>query len=272
MNHKKYLFFLFLSLLITSCNNSAGPDPIRNSYYPIASNLEWEYNTKNEIEYYDTLGNIKNSEVLTVGNTIVQIEALNDTLKNFNDLIRFVSFEVGQNNNKAITWYENKDDGLYGIAYKNAGASQPVIPKIINGRKYLKMDDLKQIGLFLNFNLGLTKTADDSLRYWSPARKVLAYPIKVGNTWNELKNPFYRNRVVKAEETINVNGTNYNVYKIGTIWTKFNIVFNDYISTKYGLVLRELLADSVAITNVGSPDGIGFAKIKTHSKLVRRNF
>ena len=272
MIYKKFIIVLLFTFLFISCNNSTNPDQIKNNYYPLTSNLEWEYNTINEIGYYDTLGNIKNTEIFENGNTIVSIETVGESINNFKDLIKFVSYEVGQSNLKAITWYQNTEDGLYCIAYINAGAAQPVIPKIINGRRYLRIDDLKQINVHLNFNLALNKIADDSLQFWTPPRKVLAYPLTIGNSWIELQIPFKRDRIIEAELNINIDGVNYDVYKIASIWPTFGLIFNDYISTKQGLVLREILADSVIITTAESPDGIGFAKMNTTSKLVRSNF
>lgn len=271
MIYKKFFIALIFSSFFYSCNDNNGTDPIDNNSYPLAANLEWEYNTTFEVEYYDTLGNIKNSEVLFNGNTIVRIESLTDTLPNFNDLIRFVSFEVGKNN-KGINWYENKNDGLYVIAYKNTGATHFVIPKIINGKKYLTLDDFKKINMLLNFDLKLNKVADDSLRFMSPPRKVLGYPLKVGNSWTELQYPFNRERIIESEEIKNIDGTDYQVYKVAANWKEFNLVFNDYISTKYGLIYREVVSDSILITTTESPDGIGYANTKTISKLVRKNF
>ncbi len=270
MNYKKYVMFLSLSFLFISCDNNT-IDPVPISYYPIASNLEWEYSTTFKTEYYDTLGNIKNFIIDTVGNSIVRIESLNDTVNDFTNLVRFISYQSTPYNSIGTTWYENKNDGLYAIAYKNAGASQPVIPKVISGKNYLGVEELKQIGMFLDFNVPLYKTAGDSIQYWTPARKVLAFPIKVGVTWNELQNPFYRDRIVDTLESKNIGGFNYTVYKIGAVWRDYNIVFNDYISTKYGLVFREIVADSAVSTTPSGTFG-GFVKITTNSKLVRRNF
>jgi len=271
MNFKTYLAFAFLSILLISCDKgTTNPDPI--SYYPIALNNEWEYSTIIGTEYYDTLGNIKNIVTDTVGNTLVRIESVSDTLTDFNKLIRFVAYQSGTFSGKSTTWYENKNDGLYAIAYKNAGATQMVIPKVISGKRYLSLDNLKQVGLFLDFNLRLNKAADDTVLYWHPARKALAYPLKVGSTWNELENPFYRDRIVESKENININWNNYSVYKIGSTWRDFNnVVFNDYVSTKYGLIYREFIADSTIGISQGGNE-IGFVKFTSYSKLIRKNF
>jgi len=272
MIYKKFLIVLFFSLFFISCNNSTGPEPISNNFYPIALNQEWEYSTTDTIEYYDTLVNIKNTEVHNLGNTIVRIEALYDTsIEPSKDLIRFVSFEVGQSNLKAINWYENKNDGLYVVAYKPAPSSQPKIQKLNSGGIYMNIDVLKRLNLFLDFNL-YTKTINNYTRVWVQPSKVLAYPIKVGNYWNDNNVPFYKNRFVETKENININGNIYAVYKIASIGYNIDFRLNDFISPKYGLVMREVLADSVVILAPNSDNILGFAKMKRISKLVRKSF
>jgi len=271
MIYKKFLIVLLFTFFFISCNSTTDPERIENNAYPLAENLEWEYNTIFYVEYYDTLGNIKNSVVLFDGNTIVRIESTKDTFSNFYDLIRIVSLDV-KDYNKGINWYENKDDGLYVIAYKNAGATQFVIPKIINGKKYLTLDELKKINISLDLDLNLRKTSDDSLRFMTPPRKVLGYPLEIGNSWTELQYPFNRERIIESKEIKNIDGTDYQIFKIVANWKEFNLIFNDYISTKYGLVYREIISDSILITTTESPDGIGYANTKTISKLVRKNF
>lgn len=277
MYPKKILIVLFFSFFIISCNNSTEPEPtingpINNNFYPVALNQEWEYSTTDTIEYYDTLGNIKNTEVFNLGNTIVRIEALKDTLGNsLKNLIRFESFDVGQSNKKTITWFKNKNDGLYVVAFKHVPTSQTTIRKINRGGKYMNMDVLKRINLFLDFNL-YNKTPSNIILIWGQPIKVLDYPLKVGNYWYDYNVPFYKNRSVETKEDININGNIYTVYKIGAIGYDIDFELNDYISIKYGLVMREVLADSVVLLAPNSDDILGFAKMKRISKLVRRNF
>ncbi len=271
MNYKMYLLLLCLPFILVACADGAA-EPTTKSYYPIESNLEWEYTTFFKTEYYDTLGNIENVTIDSLSNTIARIESLNDTLSVFDNLVRMVTYDIGTPNSKHTSWYENNVAGLYLIAYKNAGASKVVIPKIISEKKYLNLNDVKKISLLLDFNLQDIASTDDSIQYFSPPRKVLAFPINVGETWTELQSPFYRERIVEDMEEKTISGVNYTVYKIGVVWRDFeNIVFNDYISADYGLVLREIVADSSVIT---SPSGTvhGYAKLTSISKLVRRNF
>ncbi len=277
MKHKKILIVIFFSLFIISCNNGTEPEPtinesINNNFYPFAPNYEWEYNTTDIIEYYDTLGNIKNTEVHNLGNTIVRIESLNDTFGNLSNVIRAVSFEVGQSDKKVIKWYENKNDGLYVVAVKQTPSSQTTTRKINSGARYLNMDLLKQVKLSLDFNLFYKVPQNNSILVWKNPSMVFDYPLEVGNSWTDYNVFLYRDRNVDTKENININGNIYSVYKIVAIGYDFKFKLNDYVSTKDGLVMREILADSVVILAPNSDGILGFAKMKRMSKLVRKNF
>ncbi len=268
------IFIFILAFLSGNCSNSDnGSNPIDGKIYPADVNLEWEYNTTAQTDYYDSSGNIDSSQTIDLGNTIVRITAINQTISGYNDLIKFVSFEVSSPGYSTTDWYENKADGFYSIAYKTAGATQPVMPKYKNGKIYYSLNDIKRIFATPGFNLFLNKATDDSIQFYDTPRKVLAYPIQIGNSWNELKAPFVRDRVITGKEIIKVSGTNYEVYKIGSIWDMPRSEFTDYLSMASGLIMREFSADSLVVTTVNNPDGNGrFLKYKSVSRLVRKNF
>jgi hypothetical protein len=48
-----------------------------------------------------------------------------------------------------------------------------------------------------------------------------------------------------------------------------NLILNDYVSSSSGLIMREIIADSVAISSPTNPDTTGFYKSTEISKLVR---
>jgi hypothetical protein len=272
---KNYLLIIIsiLALLLSSCKSSDnGNDPINNVTYPVNVNYEWEYNTTVYTGYYDSSGNIDSSQTIDLGNTIVRITDVNQTINGYNDLIRFISFDVSSPWNIAIDWYENKTDGFYSIAYKNAGSSQPVIPKYIRGEKYYSLNDVKKIFTTPGFGLLLNKATNDSIMFYDSPRKVLAYPIQIGSSWNELKTPFNRDRVITGRENLSVNGVDYYAYKIESIWDMPKSEFTDYLDATSGLVMRIFSADSLAMATIDNPDGIGFVKYKSISKLVRTNF
>lgn len=271
---KKYqvIFAFLFAFILNNCNSDNGNDPINGKSYPASVNFEWEYNTTANIDYYDSSGGIDSTQTIDLGNTIVRITGVNQSLNGYSDLIKFVSFDVSSPYS-TTDWYENKADGFYSVAYQTAGAAQPVMPKYTSGRRYYNLNDLKRIFTTPGFNLFLNKVTDDSIRFYDSPRKVLAYPIQIGNSWNELKTPFMRDRIITTQKNITVNGTNYNTYKIESIWDMPHTEFTDYVSMTSGLVMREISADSLLVSTVDNPDGNGqFEKYRSVSRLVRKNF
>ena len=170
-------------------------------------------------------------------------------------------------------WYMNLDSGLYVIAYSNPGASQLVLPKTsvmtFERLKHL----IKTIGTFpgsfdeANSLYQLTDTIQD----YTPTRKVLTYPLTIGARWIEFTFPFFKERFIQKKEIVNTNSGSYNCYKLETNWNWSNFEFNDYVDLKAGLILREIIADSLPISSVTTidPDTVGFYKYTLISKLVR---
>ena len=166
----------------------------------------------------------------------------------------------------------NADSGFFAIAYSNPGASQPVFPK----QSIMTFEQIKHfiktIGTFpgsLNAVSALNQLTD-TIQYYSPARKVLMYPLTVGSRWIELTVPFYRERFINKQQIINSNGLEYYCYKVESNWTWIpNLEFTDYIDLNSGLIMRKVIADSIAISLETTPDTVGFFKSTTISKLVR---
>lgn len=270
----KLFFLISLLILVVSCENITNEGEVNNnSKYPTKVGYEWEYNTTMKFELYDTLGHIDSTSFQDLGNTIVKVTKEFDTLGNFSNLIRFDVYDVSTPQNVNKMWYLNNDSGLTAVAYYNSGASLPVLPK--NGRL-----TIEQIKTLLKIS-GLLSACDhfsnsisistDSILYYSPSRKVLKYPIKIGAKWTELNNPFYRERFVSKKQIVNSSYNSYDCYKIESIWQFSNTEYNDYISLNSGLVMREYIVDSIMITSTTNPDSGRYANIIQTSKLVRKS-
>lgn len=266
---KKLSLIPFLFVLV-SCEElvNIGETP-SNTKYPAKIGHEWEYNTVWRFEFYDSLGHIDSTSVQDLGNTIVKVTKQNEVVGIYTNLICFESYDVVTPQNVNKVWYSNPDSGFYAVAYKNPGVTQIVSPKQnIKGLENLK----KIISLFglspaaYNRAIYLTQLSD-TIQFYSPVRKVINYPLYIGARWTELIQPFYRQRFVNKQQIINVNGKNYYCFKIESDW-EWNISFTDYIDLNSGLVLREIVADSVAILMPDSPDPLGYFKSTTTSKLV----
>lgn len=266
-------FIVFAALfLFASCENFLTEGDMNNSgKYPANIGHEWEYNTTWKLEFYDTLGHIDSSSFENFGNTIVRVTKERDAVGTYTNLIRFEDYDVSTPTNIHKMWYMNNDSGLFAIAYSNPGASQPVVPK----QKTLSLEQLKDrvksFGILPNtINIhNNSSTISDSIQYYSPLRKVLSYPLRIGSRWVELTVPFYRERFINQQKVININGKSFYCYKIGASWSLSNLEFNDYVDLNSGLIQREIISDSMMITTVTNPDSGTYVKSITISKLVR---
>ncbi|HSP88885.1 MAG TPA: hypothetical protein VLN45_12180 [Ignavibacteriaceae bacterium] len=270
----KNIFFslsILMSVLISGCKDlGQGVDiPPNQNKYPANLNMEWEYVTTRIIEYYDTLGNISNTDTTLLGNTIIKVIGINDTLATLSNLIKFESYDISTPENKNYCWYSNSDTGFIAIAYLNPGSTQFVLPKT-KEKPYLTFDELSAIINSTEQNLFplTSKVFSDSVQYYEIPRKVLAYPLSINKRWIELILPFYRERYVDGMVNINFNGQSINCYKVKVDW-EYKIELNDFINLNDGLVKREIVADSIMFTSEINPDSGGFGNIIDISNLVR---
>jgi len=267
----KILISLSLLLLFTSCENVVNSGYIPEySKYPVVLNKEWEYNTRFILEYYDSTGRIDTTEIIDVGNTICRITSINDSLANYNKLCLFEEYDVATPQFIHKNWYLNADSGLYAIAYLNPGSSQFIVPTMhSNGFEHLP-NFIKGIRINPAFNPdeNFFTQLSDSVQFYTYPRKVLKYPVRVGQRWIELIEPFYRERFINKTEKVDIDGKIYSCFKVESNMD-FKTLFNDYINLNSGLVKREFLVDSIAIIGENSPDTLGYYRFTSISKLVR---
>ena len=73
--------------------------------------------------------------------------------------------------------------------------------------------------------------------------------------------------------SIEVNNNYYNCYIIEADLSVPKVKMIDYVSLQAGLVKREIISDSIEVTNINSPDSaIGYTKGHDISILVNKNF
>jgi hypothetical protein len=269
---KKIFLLLSFIFLFTSCEQIITEGDFSSSTkYPAKVGYEWEYNTTWKFEFYDSTGHIDSTSFENLGNTIVRVTKERDVVGIFTDLIRFESYDLATSQNMNIIWYMNNDSGFYGVAYYNPGVSQPILPK----QKTLAIEQLKNLiksfGLLPNASnfIRYSSNTTDSIQYYSPIRKVLSYPLKIGSRWVELIEPFFRERFIEKREILNTISGNYNCYKLESNWSWSNLEFNDYVDLNSGLIQREIISDSMAYTPPNDPNIIRYFKSTTISKLVR---
>jgi hypothetical protein len=275
MKNLSSFLIILISLYLWGCKESStlvhGSGP---RVYPDQLNNEWEYQTINTISFYNQSGGIDSTIELIDDNQIIKIVKTNDSLSTYKGLIKYETYIKYNPILKSNYWYLNSDTSFLAIAYYNPGVSV-IQPKSNPINRYFTLADVKQ--MIYSFSPDISRfqknTLDDSIQFYPIPRKVLAYPLNVGTTWVELYDPFYRERYVNAYLNITLGGQTYNCYEVKVHWPDYKIEFNDYISLEAGLVKRELIADSVFVTNPEIPFGTGtFIKESTVSTLVRKNF
>ena len=261
--------FIILFCFIIGCSDDDPTNTTALKKYPTQLGNEWEYNTTMTLEYYDTLGNIIDTDNIDLGNTIAKIIATNDTLSQYQNLLKYECYDVQTPNYKNYNWYSNSDSALKIIAYSGPGSSQWVIPKI-NDRRYFTLEELLSIikSPVPNFFTGSTPNQMDSIQYYEIPRVALVYPLTINKRWVELVYPWYRERYVDKIVTKFFHGQATKCYIIKVDWSDFDIEINDYISLDKGLIEREILADSIIITTPTNPDSGGFGRYSSYSNLV----
>ena len=270
----KFSVLLLSAVIFFGCKGkNQGVDPEGNlNKYPVNLNYQWEYSTTLTYEYLNSTGGIDTTQTFELPNTIIKVSTINDSLPRYKNLIKIEAYNTDSPGTFSENWYINNDSVFSIIAYRNAGSSYPVIPKLHN-KKYMTLKEFENICRDLTFNSGINKISADSVQYFNPPRIVLKYPLFQGEKWNELKTPFYRDRVVKGTTSLEVNKNYYNCYIIEADMSTLNLKMIDYISLQAGLVKREIISDSIAITNESSPDSaIGYMRGHDISILVNKNF
>ena len=273
----KYLFSLIIILISTyliGCKDSGTQvSGAGNTKYPANLNNEWEYMSISTFSFYDQSGVIDSNSIDYSNNTIIKIIKVNDSLMNYKGLIEFEIFNKLSSQEKSYNWYLNADSNFTAVAYNNAGITQFIQPKRNFIKRYMTLAEYKEmIHLFSPDIRTLHETTlSDTILFYDIPRKVLVYPLSVGNKWVELYTPFYRERYINNYLNIAVEGQQYYCYEIKVNWQEYKTEINDYISLEAGLVKREIISDSIMVLNENA-DLIGFMKANTITTLVRKNF
>ncbi|HPI37689.1 MAG TPA: hypothetical protein PK397_07065 [Ignavibacteriaceae bacterium] len=279
---KNLVFLIGLITLFYGCKEAGeGTGFVETSkLYPARLNNSWEYEVSNKIEFYNNYGQIDSTEVLNWPNQIISVIKTGDSVGTYSNLVLFENHIVGTPDVKHYIWFLNNDDGFYSVAYAgSAGESSGVSinPKLNPGKKYLTIEEFRKIASLENGILtSLQMLVEDSIGYWNPPRKALAYPLKTGQRWIELihpwYHPWYRERFINKTQTLSTSAGTFNCYKVEVDWPMIpNIIFNDYINTEYGLIYREIIDDSVEYSTLDNPESF-FCKMTSKAILVNKNF
>jgi hypothetical protein len=273
----KYLSSLFITLLclyLSGCKDSGTQVSGQgNPKYPTRLNYEWEYKSITTISHYNKSGGIDSTTEEQPNYSVLRIIKTNDSLKNYNGLIEFEYCDKLNPENISYDWYLNSDTSFLAIAYYNP-SSNFIHPETNVTNRYLTLAEYRRMisSILPELQIPQKGLSGDTIQFYDIPRKVLVYPISIGNTWVELYTPFYRERYVNNYLNIISEGEQFNCYEVKVKWPGWRMDINDYISMDAGLIKRDIISDSILITSEDSPDILGYGKIRTTSTLIRRNF
>jgi hypothetical protein len=250
------IFFCF-----SGCKKSNNPvDPPAVVPFDLSLGKTWKYAWSSVLS--DSTGKILNSETDSFQ---VRIASINDTLKNYAELIRFEAQSMVHYIGTSKVWYQFAGDSLVEIAYSNAGSVPVVLPKL----GALTVKDQKNTSLSFSLfpyiiqKLMKSKGLQDSILFREDIRIVYKFPLVNGNKWTSFTYPFLQVREVVGTESIERAGKNFSCTKIKTTIPTLapDIEWYDYVSME-GLIERQIRV-VMEITNITNPDGTGEKELST---------
>ena len=216
------------------------------STFPLTLGNRWEYSA--EVITYNMS---ESTDTVTTDTTYYSsIQVVSKEIEIDSGTTEFVIHEQRTEQNQQIdinTYYHEKPDGLYLVAYDNA--SMLTLKQSSKESIYYKgrhFNSISEITSWIMNALPTAKIADDSLFYENPQPKSLQYPLEVGARWvyRQKDNPWRIDKKIVGTENAIVPAGTFMCYKIEWLcdidedneWDE-DIVLCDYICS-IGLIQR----------------------------------
>jgi hypothetical protein len=240
------IFFCF-----SGCKKSSNPvDPPSVVSFDLSLGKTWKYAWSSVLS--DSTGKILNSETDSFQ---VRIASINDSLKNYTELIRFEAQSIPHYRGVSQVWYKFAGDSLVEIAY-NQVYNGLTLPKRSKSIVEAGQANPALFLLFPNsiFTLMKLKGLEDSVIFRDNIRIVYKFPLSERQKWTSFNYPFLQTREVVGAEFVN----QYYCAKILTKLPDFapDIGWYDYVARE-GLIKRKIVIDSLSITTTSNPEGTG---------------
>ena len=133
--------------------------------YPTNLNNQWEYSNNISEKYLNFTG-LDSSRSTDLPNTIVRITSVNDSLPGYKNLIKMESYAADTPGLISEDWYLNTDSFFSIIAYRDPGASYPIVPKN-RGEKFLTIKEFERLSQDFKFNFSINNNSSDTIQYIS---------------------------------------------------------------------------------------------------------
>jgi hypothetical protein len=256
------IFFCF-----SGCKKSNNPvDPPAVVPFDLSLGKTWKYAWSSVLS--DSTGKILNSETDSFE---VRIASINDSLKNYTELIRFEAQSIPHYRGVSQVWYKFAGDSLVEIAYNGVYNGMTMPKRNISIMK----EGQANPALFLLFPKSLItlmkmKGVFDTVRFRDDIRIVYKFPLVNGNKWTSFTYPFLQVREVVGTESIERAGKRFSCTKIKTTIPTLdpNIEWYDYVSME-GLIERQIKFDSLAQATSDSPDIVSYGHADELLELIQ---
>jgi len=219
--------------------------------YPMQVGNQWHYKetlTRTNFDPDSLASEYGFSEISYVNSKVLGTEILRDSIET---LILGISSPGEPDVYASRDYYKATDEGLFIIAYSNAGGSL-IYPKkptsaTIQFKSY-RFKDMQELSEFVQRALPLSKSVSDSIIFEEPPVQTLKYPLTVGSQWTYRADysPWRIDKTVIGRKTIYVDIGAFYCYHIkwlydwdhnGT-WDE-DIWIDDYLSDE-GLIKRTI--------------------------------
>ncbi|MGD9899636.1 MAG: hypothetical protein AB7T22_10985 [Calditrichaceae bacterium] len=250
-NLSVYFIMLLLITSFTGCDDDSNDN--LNFEYPTTIGSKWHHQRIMQTINFDS-------------DSLEQIYGFNDTTLIISEItgsaiLRDSIETIVLNSDGSRHYYQVKTDGLYMIAYENAGVGALILPKrtlYTNlSFKNQHFSGLEEFSKVLLQQLPLTKLVSDSIIFEEPPALTLKYPLQTGTRWNyrESNFPFKIEKQVTGQTILNLDIGSFECYRIQWYYDfdndgfiDYDISIEDYIS-KEGLIKRSISAIDVINMN-----------------------
>ncbi len=213
--------------------------------YPSDIGNKWIYDKTLILIPFGTDSTLQYNAAETLRNEIiVEVDRIVMLDKIKIETLQFSLIETNTSEIICYQYYTNNKNGLLYYAY--SGGSYDVFAKKKNSEGFADLNS------FI-FNPGYINNSEDSLFYLENPTVSLKYPLRVGLSWNYVKNDMAEiNKSIIDIVDISTDAGKFECYKIKYVYKKSpltnEIDYFEYYGSK-GLVKREIYIDKAAITD-----------------------
>ncbi len=271
-------FMIICSLTFIACEYSDLSEI--EMYYPMQIGNSWDY--ARTVKFVNvTADSIPDELKWAIDTSMASVwisgkEILNDTLETF-----VLKIYGDYTNSVSEDYYLEKNDGLYIIAYKNAGAAPVILPKK-SQRFHIKFKDRIFNNIYeilreleIKRRPALSKILNDSLIFEISPVLTLKYPLYVTSHWTYRKSPWRIDKRVQDQVTVSAAGEKFDCYQIKWIydfdkddkWDE-DLSIYDYVAEQ-GLIQRDIyVVGSIVVDMYGTERG----SFDYHDKMILQSY